>query len=419
MLAAYSQFFPVIIAFILFPVVIKVVMRLAPSLGKSTILTVGSFFGVYLLTFLSIIMDGPFRGQFYLSAELSFFFVFMYVIVITIHWLLIRKYAVQGGVKTLGVFLFPIMILILVKYLPLQHYFFAATTSVRTGGVDIFIGISYMAFRLSYLTLQVRNNAIELPDFNSYFGFAFFLPTISVGPINDFKRHTSNPGSTGIPGASGRILAGAVKYFFLAAMFNQLTYAGLLLDGRPHHLIDLFVAMCSYYIYLYLNFSGFCDMAIGAAGAIGIPVAENFDSPFISRDVKEFWNRWHITLSTYVRDVIFSPLSKALVSRFGPARANHAIALSIMVVFIVVGVWHGVGWNYLIFGLLHALAVVVNHYYTIILKKWLGREGFLAYSRSKFIKWAAICVTFLYISMTLFVFANDFTSINQIFKALW
>ena len=102
--------------------------------------------------------------------------------------------------------------------------------------------------------------------------------------------------------------------------------------------------MVFYYLYLYCNFSGYCDMAIGAAGLIGIPVAENFNNPFAARNVKDFWNRWHITLSSYMRDVVFAPLSKNLVRAMGPAYANHAIALTITVVFLLVGVWHGVGW---------------------------------------------------------------------------
>ena len=176
--------------------------------------------------------------------------------------------------------------------------------------------------------------------------------------------------------------------------------------------------MVFYYLYLYCNFSGYCDMAIGAAGLIGIPVAENFNNPFAARNVKDFWNRWHITLSSYMRDVVFAPLSKNLVRAMGPAYANHAIALTITVVFLLVGVWHGVGWNYFIYGALHALGVVTNHYYTIGLKKWLGRDGFKAYNENRWIHALAVTLTFAYCAASLMFFANTLPQIRQIFDAM-
>jgi D-alanyl-lipoteichoic acid acyltransferase DltB (MBOAT superfamily) len=159
-------------------------------------------------------------------------------------------------------------------------------------------------------------------------------------------------------------------------------------------------------------------MAIGAAGLIGVPVAENFNNPFGARNVKEFWNRWHITLSDYMREVVFTPLSKLLIARAGIARANHVIAIVIFVVFFLVGIWHGVGWNYVVFGALHGFGVVVNHYYAIFLKAKLGRDGFKAYNANRWIHAAAVVFTFCYISMTLFFFANNFQEISEIVSNL-
>ena len=91
------------------------------------------------------------------------------------------------------------------------------------------------------------------------------------------------------------------------------------------------------------------DMAIGAAGLAGLHVAENFNHPFLSRNIQEFWSRWHMTLTGYMRDVVFTPLSKALVRAWGPKRAQHAIALSIFAVFMAIGCWHGLAWNFIIY----------------------------------------------------------------------
>jgi D-alanyl-lipoteichoic acid acyltransferase DltB (MBOAT superfamily) len=159
-------------------------------------------------------------------------------------------------------------------------------------------------------------------------------------------------------------------------------------------------------------------MAIGAAGLIGIPVPENFENPFAARNVKDFWNRWHITLSIWMRDVVFSPLSKFLVGKFGIRRADHAIALAIAIVFLLVGIWHGAGWNFVAYGAAHALGVVANHYYTIFLKTKLGREGFKAYNENQWIRGVAIVLTFCYCAASLIFFANTFPQIREILSTL-
>ncbi len=320
----------------------------------------------------------------------------------------------KGGLPWLAFFT-PILGLIFIRYIPASWY----AGPHRPFGL-FFIGISYLAFRSSYLVLEVRNGTVPAPGLCRYLGFCFFLPTMSVGPINTYRNHCLGFAETPpvIPQgrAALRILVGMIKFKFLGSICAQLGYSNLLFDDHYHHWIDLFVAMLFYYLFLYCNFSGFCDMAIGAAGLIGIPVAENFDSPFAARNVRDFWNRWHITLSHYMRDVLFSPLSKFLVRAAGPANANHAIAVTIAVVFILVGVWHGVGWNFAAYGAAHALGVVGNHYYTIGLKKWLGREGFKAYVENRWIKAAAVVLTFCYCAATLLFFANTFPELKEMFS---
>jgi D-alanyl-lipoteichoic acid acyltransferase DltB (MBOAT superfamily) len=244
---------------------------------------------------------------------------------------------------------------------------------------------------------------------------------MQVGPINTYANFRRGfEGVYEVPAGQAllRMLVGAVKYFLLCVICNQLTYSGLLRDGFSHHWMDLPVAMLFYYFYLYLNFSGMCDMAIGAGGLMGIAVPENFENPFAARNVKDFWNRWHITLSTWMRDLVFSPLSKYLVAQFGIKQANHAIALTIVVVFLLVGIWHGVGWNFAAYGAVHAVGVVANHYYTIWLKQKLGRDGFKAYNENGWIRATAVAVTFCYCGGSLIFFANTFPQIADIFSCL-
>lgn len=151
-----------------------------------------------------------------------------------------------------------------------------------------FIGISYLSFRLVHLVQEVRNDVVEMPNVWEYISFAFFVPTLSIGPINPYSRfiksfRTPDRSRTPLGQSFLRIIVGFTNYIFLGSLATQFTYGGLLKDGHPHALIDLIVAIPAYTLYLYCNFSSFCDMAIGVAGISEIEVAENFDCPFIKR----------------------------------------------------------------------------------------------------------------------------------------
>jgi len=321
-------------------------------------------------------------------------------------------------------FFVPIVALVGLRYIPDSIYVAVGGELGITGitGAPAVIGISYLAFRCSRLVLEVRNQTVPFPGFLEYLNFCFFLPTIPVGPINTYACYRNGFGTSRykvpIGRAVFRIFVGLIKLKFLGGVFGQLTYSEFLLDGNTHSWSALPIVMVCYFLFLYCNFSGFCDMAIGAAAIIGIQVPENFENPLAARNMKEFWNRWHITLSVWMRDLVFSPLSKVLVRTFGASRMNGAIALSILVTFLLIGIWHGVGWNYAAFGLAQALGVVAVHYYTIFLKNRLGRSGMQIYMCSRLVKALAVSITFIYYSMTLFLFANSGEDMAKIFSIL-
>ena len=347
-----------------------------------------------------------------------------YVAAIAVGYFLLRRLARSKGILPWLAFFYPISLLIGFRYLS----FLWEPVAERIGLPDwalaaTIVGISYMAFRLSYLVLEVRNRAVEMPSLSEYLGFAFFLPTMVIGPISPFSFHQSSLNSIAeseIPVVRGleRICVGAAKFFFLANLANQLSYNGIFLDGKPHGLIDLAVAAIFYYLYLFLNFSGFCDMAIGVAALIGIRVKENFDNPFAARNVKEFWNRWHITLSGYVRDVVFTPVSTGLIRRFGVRYANLAISIAIVAVFLVIGIWHGLATHYILFGMAHAVAMIANHYYTIRMKAKLGTVRYKAYNENPYVNAAAMVITFLYIAASFALFANSNKMLGLIAREL-
>ena len=347
-----------------------------------------------------------------------------YLIVICLQYAALYIFCEKKGWLPWLAFFTPIGFLVIARYTPHAVYVDLARMAgtVWHGSKPVLVGISYLAFRASRLVLEVRNGLMKRPGFWEYFNFCFFLPTMPVGPINTYANYRrgfeDKPYDVPVCRAMLRILVGMVKYEFIGGLCSQLDYASLLLDDHPHPWMDLPVAMVFYYLFLYCNFSGFCDMAIGAAALIGIPVPENFEDPFAARNMREFWNRWHITLSQWMRDVVFAPLSKYLVRIAGPANANHAVAVAIAIVFFLIGVWHGVGWNYALFGVAQSLGVVTVHYYTIFLKKRLGRDGFKAYNENRWIRAAAVTVTFCYYAATLFLFANTVPEMKQIIGVL-
>ncbi len=340
----------------------------------------------------------------------SFISVFLYILTIAGFYVLTRS-LVFKKVWWMAAFA-PIIVLALSRYAGFLFF----------GLLDSWIGLSYMAFRLSQLVVIVRNEVTPMPDVFEYFGFAFFAPTAFVGPISSYSTfHAcfSQTDRTATPfgECALRMLVGASKILFLSSVLARLSYAGLLEDGHMHAPIDLAVAGICYYFYLYCNFSGICDVAIGTAGLFGIKVSENFNQPVKARNIKDFWNRWHMTLSGFMRDMVFSPMSKALVSRF-PSMATHCVAFTIFVIFLLIGIWHGRQLNFLAFGLMHSFGVVSNFYYDLTLKKYLTRTQLKAYNENHFVHMIAVLLTFSYVSLSFFIFANSPQEMREILNAI-
>jgi len=413
------------VPFVLFPLASAAAFRLAPASLRLKLFALINVLGVLGLCLLSS-MNGIYFWQLKAVLQVSVPVFFIYLLMVVLHYVLMRIYARSSGWVPWLAFLLPIAVMLAVKYIPAVDEPFRAPLDFigKKHIAGFFVGISYTAFRLSYMVLEVRNGLVPMPTIWEHLSYGFFVPIMSVGPISRYSvfRHSlykPDRRQTPIGQCLLRVLVGITKYLFLASMIEQIGYNGLLFDDHPHGWIDLLVAAVAFYVYLYLNFSGYCDMAIGTAGLLGIQIDENFDNPFRSRNIQEFWTRWHITLSTYLRDTVFSPLSKALVRRMGPQNVSHAIAITIFTVFVIIGAWHGLTWNFLIFGAIHGVGVVSCHYYTIWLKNHLGKAGYAAYHRNPWIKAAAVTVTFLFAAGSLFFFANTLADAHRIMTVLW
>jgi len=413
------------LTFICYPVAAWLVLRFAPLKQRTWLFAAINVLGAYGACVAALVTNQyTLDPLFALMRVVAVGFAGYLVFALVQYWLLLRT-RVNGEAWGTVALWFPICVLVLIKYIPtVQRSFGAPLHTVGIAHLSaLFVGLSYITFRLCHLVQEVRNEVVEMPTLAEYLSFAFFVPTLSLGPINPYSTFIGsyrNPDRelTPINRSLLRILVGFTKYFFLASLLNQYTYSGLMLDGHPHHKIDLVISLFAYTLFLYCNFSGFCDMVIGVSGLLGIQVMENFNVPFSARNLQEFWNRWHISLSTWLRDMMFTPLVKMLVRIFGPKSTNNVIAFSICAVFVVIGVWHGVGVNFALFGLFHGIGLATVHYYTYFLKKKLGKQRFIAYRDNRYIAAVGRVMTFTYFSLSLFLFANSWDNMKQILHVI-
>ena len=421
----YSRFawLPLLLPFVFYPAIAWPVLRFAGTRYRMPLFALVNVVGAYLACLAGLLEVNAYHKGVVIRVVGEFFVTYLFLILVN-YWLL-RRAKEEHPVWGPAALVFPILSLVLIKYIPSVDTAFRATLhSISVARISVlFLGLSYLTFRLMHLVQEVRNGLVEMPTLSEYLSFALFVPTLSVGPINPYSRFIAsvqNPinNATLINRALLRIMVGLVKYIFLSTLLAQYTYNALLLDGHPHHRMDFFVALFAYTLYLYCNFSGFCDMVVGVAGLIGIDVIENFNRPFAARNLQEFWANWHISLSSWLRDMMFTPMVKVLVRRFGPSSANHVIAFSVFAVFVAIGMWHGFGLNFLLFGVSQGVGLALVHYYTVFLKSRLGKKGLAAYRANRLIRAAGTVITFVYFSASLFLFANSIQNMHRIFSVL-
>ena len=175
--------------------------------------------------------------------------------------------------------------------------------------------------------------------------------------------------------------------------------------------LGVIIATVLFGIQIYCDFSGYTDIAIGCARIMGIRLMKNFDHPYMATTVKEFWGRWHISLSTWFRDYLYFPLGG---SRVHPVR----YAFNIMVVFLVSGLWHGAAWTFVIWGALHGIYQVIGRFTIGARNRLLEKMGISPTSLP--VVWVRRALTFILVSFAwIFFRANSISDIGFIFKALF
>lgn len=239
---------------------------------------------------------------------------------------------------------------------------FSASYSPVMVDVLLPVGISFYTFQtLAYVIDVYRGEVNAERHFGKYAAFISFFPQLVAGPIErtgnllpQIKRENAfdyGQASYGLKlmvwGFFKKIVVADTLAVYVDAVYNNLqNYKGMALG----------IATVFFTIQIYCDFSGYSDIAVGCAKLFGIDLMSNFNSPYFSSSVKEFWSRWHISLSTWFRDYVYIPLGGNRVSRW-----RHR--LNLLITFLVSGLWHGAAWTYVIWGGVHGLAQVVENFF--------------------------------------------------------
>jgi alginate O-acetyltransferase complex protein AlgI len=224
------------------------------------------------------------------------------------------------------------------------------------------LGISFFTFEFIHYAADSYKDRIRQTSLKEYAAFIFFFPSMVAGPIKRFQqfRWELEHARFRVPLFSRgvtRILAGLAKKHVLADSF-ALLFAPLAGDVGVLTRGQVALGLLSYGMRIYLDFSAYSDIAIGSGMLFGIVLPENFLWPYCSGDIAEFWRRWHVSLSQWIRDYIYIPLGG---SRRGEGRAN----LNLLVSFGVSGLWHGAGYNFVVWGLWHGVMVIIHRRWRI------------------------------------------------------
>ncbi len=232
------------------------------------------------------------------------------------------------------------------------------------------IGISFFTFHgLSYLIDIYRGTSKVQKNFFNLLLYITFFPQLVAGPIiryHDVADQLLNRESTVDKTAEGirRFIIGLAKKILIANQLGALADQILNTDLNLYGYKVAWLGILAYALQIYYDFSGYSDMAIGMAKMFGFEFLENFNFPYISRSIREFWSRWHISLSNWFRDYLYIPLG-------GSRKGEFVTYRNLIIVFFLTGLWHGASWSFIIWGFYHGFFMVMER---LFLSKYLDRH---------------------------------------------
>jgi alginate O-acetyltransferase complex protein AlgI len=274
------------------------------------------------------------------------------------------------------------------------------------------LGFSYLAVELLHVIVERRRGRIPSVALLDLLAYALFLPCRIAGPIRRFPDFTAaveraQASPENVYAGVLRILAGLGKKLVIA---DTLALTGVELAyvrGRSH----AWTILLAYTFRIYFDFSAYSDLAIGFSRLLGITVPENFSYPYLASNIREFWNRWHISLSHWVRDYVFVPTGRMLFGTVLRPWPGLIATLSYLVTFLVVGAWHGVTGAFLVWGAYHGLLLSVHH---VIRTRMPASISDHAWYRSRLASAISVAVTFFFVAVGWVPFMTDLTTARRL-----
>lgn len=330
---------------------------------------------------------------FYFYGEPKYVFLMIAEIIIAyIGAILIDKYKNQSKNILITTLFIHVFLLIIFKYTDfiIQTINDISNANIKLLNIALPIGISFYTFQIiSYIIdvyngkVNVQKNIIKLATYVSLF------PQLVAGPIVryqtvekelDDRVHSFNNFAYGIR----RFTIGLAKKVLIANALGELCSKAFLADEKT--IVFFWIFGISYMLQLYFDFSAYSDMAIGLGRIFGFHFPENFNYPYISKSITEFWRRWHISLSTWFKDYVYIPLG-------GNRDGKYKQIRNILIVWLLTGIWHGANWTFLIWGLLFGIILIIE-------KIWLNKfmEKLPSFIRRIYV---------LFIVMILFIIFNS------------
>lgn len=266
------------------------------------------------------------------------------------------------------------------------------------------IGFSYVALRLVEVLRLTHEGNHSAPDLPSTINYLLPFHMLAAGPIQGYAEFTAQPAvppplsATDALRGVERIAQGLFKKYVLITLVDEV----FLTQYRAPFPYLAFEALV-FYLKLYLDFSGYSDIAVGAGRLMGVATPENFNRPYVARNLIDFWERWHMSLSRFIYRNLFVPVQLALVRRAGPKRALWCAAAAFSVSFLLCGLWHELNLGWLAWGAMHAGGLMTVNWYRAGLQKRLSREALNRYRANRGIHLAAILLTQVFVATTLLV----------------
>ena len=279
-----------------------------------------------------------------------------------IHGILIEKFREKGYSKLFLVsgLVVSLGILIVFKYMDfiIKNINYISNSNIKLLRLVLPIGISFYTFQgLSYIVDVYKKDAKVCRSFVDFATYVCLFPQLIAGPIVRYttiedelknRTHSFDKFAYGV----NRFVVGLAKKVILANNLGMIV--DIMTKSNEKSVLSYWMVAIFFSLQIYYDFSGYSDMAIGLGRMFGFDFLENFNYPFISKSIKEFWRRWHISLSTFFRDYVYIPLGGNRVSR-------GRWIFNLLIVWSLTGLWHGDSWNFILWGLYFALLLIIEN----------------------------------------------------------